>query len=478
MIITKFNSDIALYDSLSNNTNYISYTFDDDYIYFLKNSYGDIIRYNTITEEISSFSLSSSNIYSIFLYKEQIYGFSGYKPKKFINDTVLYIKNNNLLVQESFNKQLSVIHLSSSSEIRDFMIDDDNNYYVIHARNKISKFTKERIPLYSVTINPTISTAFNQFGIIPNDEVGLISLDFVREYTSAGLSSYPIVLGNIKNGIPSLSSKQLFLGKIDESVVNTRNQNDQYISNVSFIPLTAEYTYYGDSKKINYNLSNYDFLKNKYLEKNEIVFKIYLKNVYNNRDISKISIPVSTDFFKTEYHHFTIRMDGLEGFISVFCDGREIKTVKIDKGKYIFQNIFEDNINVGNTYFHNNVSLDQFLNQKQYYYVNNCKLKQFKIYNKALSDNQISFLVYNGIQMDDLILSLPSDQRNELDGIDRQFKLDITGNKSNNINIIIKNSEITNVNLQNKFKSILSEKLKKILPINITINNIEFKNAN
>jgi hypothetical protein len=77
--------------------------------------------------------------------------------------------------------------------------------------------------------------------------------------------------------------------------------------------------------------------------------------------------------------------------------------------------------------------------------------------------------------MDDLVASLPCDQRNELDGIERQFKLDTSGNKSNNINILIKNSKITNPVLQNKFKELISERIKKIIPITTKINNIEFR---
>jgi hypothetical protein len=77
--------------------------------------------------------------------------------------------------------------------------------------------------------------------------------------------------------------------------------------------------------------------------------------------------------------------------------------------------------------------------------------------------------------MKDLIVSLPCDQRNELDGIERQFKLDTTGNKSNKINIIIKNSQLTNSIVQNHMKDIIFEKLQKLLPITTTINNIEFR---
>ena len=63
--------------------------------------------------------------------------------KNFINESVLYIKDNNKLIQESFNRSVSAIHLSSKTGIRDFMVDENFNYYVLHNKCTISKFTKD-----------------------------------------------------------------------------------------------------------------------------------------------------------------------------------------------------------------------------------------------------------------------------------------------------------------------------------------------
>jgi hypothetical protein len=304
---------------------------------------------------------------------------------------------------------------------------------------------------------------------MPNDEIELLKIDYVREYTNSGLSSYPIVLGKIKNGTGNnlLAPSQMFLGKIDES--------SKTIYEAAFLPLTAEYYLYGDIRRINYNLTNYEYLKNTYKSEDQLTFKVVLQNVYDNRDIIRLEIPISTYLFKTEKHHFAFRMDGINGKVSVLLDGKEIQTVNIQKGRYIFQDIFTDSMNVGRTYFNNNISLTNYLNQPNYYYANNATLKRFKIFNKALTNNQIEFEMLNGIDIQDLVVSLPCDQRNELDGSERQFKLDTTGNKSNKINLIIKYSQITNTILQNRMKDIISEKLKKVLPITTTINNIEFR---
>ena len=84
-------------------------------------------------------------------------------------------------------------------------------------------------------------------------------------------------------------------------------------------------------------------------------------------------------------------------------------------------------------------------------------------------------MTYNGAQMQDAVLSLPSDQRNELDQIERAFKLNVPANKSNNINILIKNSQINDTNIQNQLKVIIRDRLQQILPANVNINEITFK---
>jgi hypothetical protein len=470
-LIKKFNANAVLYDSIGDaNQSYVSTYTDENYIYFLKDNIGTTIQYDVIKETNNLVEINlpkTTNIVnSIIKYKDEIYGFSGFSVKAFDNDSVLYILDNTKLVQESYDRSSYSIHLSSSTQIRDFILDDDMNYYVVHNNNKISKFSKDRILQYTTTITP-VNSNFNSLLILPDNRIDILKIDIVREYTANGLSSYPIILGRVQNKSQNIRSGELFLAKFDESIKD--------VSYVGLIGLTGEYIPYGNNKKVNYNLTNYDYLKNTYKNTNILNFKAILKNTFNNRDRLIVNIPIDISLFKNESHHFAFRFDGLEGKISVFCDGKEIKTVDVEKGKYIFQNILNDNISVGNTYFYNNIVLEKYLKQKNYYYTNNSYIKQFRLYNKSLTNNEIDCLIYNGIKMEDLIVSLPCDQRNELDGIEKQFKLDTTGNKSNNINIIIKNSQITNTTLQNQLKSIISEKLKKVLPITTTINNIEFR---
>jgi hypothetical protein len=503
-LITRFNSNAVLYDSIGDRTNnYLSMAYDNsNFIYFLLQSDGTVYEFDKITktERLVDIDFSSElpsvvdpdvikipqkykklhlkigdPVNSIILNKNNLYGFEGFNVKKFTDNTVLYIKNNNTLIQESFDRQLKNILIQSSSRIIDFLIDDDFNYYVLHNKNQITKFNSKRIPLYKTTIRPTLSTVFNNLGILANDEIELFKIDYVREYTKDGLKSYPIILGNIKNGSKTIKPNELFLGKIDETVVGTLTQDLNIVSYANFTGLTANNLTYGSYDRTNYVLTNYEFLRNNYVSKDELVFRVVLENSFNNSEKNIVEIPISKKYFTTEYHHLAFRIDGIESLITVFCDGKEIQTVGIQKGQYIFQDLVRENMTIGKTYFHNNQTLDNVLNQPNYYYINNVKVKQFKMYKKALSNNEIEYHVYYGNKLNDLVVSLPCDQRNELDGIDRQFKLNTTGNKSNKINIIIKNSNITNDYVQQEMKAIILDKLQKVLPSTVTINEIDFR---
>jgi hypothetical protein len=536
--ITKFYSNAAIYDGLGDPKNsYLSLVQEQNNIYFLLNTDGDVIRHNTITEEsvflkkyytnllppiytkltpvafenvlipygldaleipteyktneyipygLDNKALTASEliidnfiparfiykksqdekIYSMIKHEGSLYGFNGYDVKKFTKDSVMYVDNKSL-IQESFDGSSKTVHLTSKTEIRDFILDDNLNYYVIHNTNMISKFTKDRVFQYSIKVEPNSSSNFTQFSLTPFNGVELLKMDIVREYTDNGLKTYPIVLGKIKNRNSTLSANQMFLAKLDEI--------NKTVTDIKFTSLTGEYHEYGHYDRVNYNLTNYNYLINRYKTKDELLFKFVLQNAFNNRDKMVVEIPIDISNFTTEYHHFAIRADGKDGYISIYCDGKEIKTANIQPAQYIFQEIFSESINVGNTYFYNDQTLGEYLLQPNYYHIRDCKIKQFKLYDKALSESEILFHVYNGIHMKDLIVSLPCDQRNELDGIERQFKLDTTGSKSNKINILLKNSQITNTLLQTKIANILEDKLKKVLPITTTINKIEFR---
>lgn len=463
-LIKKFNANSTLYDSIGSSTQtyYASYNA-GRIVYFLKNqTTGECLALDTFTEQTSVINaqIKEGEVINSIIEKDgTLYGFAGFDAKIFTEETVLYAFSDNLLVEESFDRLLYVKHLSCNSQIIDFVIDDESNYYVIHAKNKITKFNKFRIPQYTITI--PASSLMDSLSVQPSNGISLIKMDFVAEYIGTEYRKYPIILGSVD------SNKQMFLVKTNDSL-------DQLLG-AKFIGISGIPIPYSNSvDRINYNLTNYDYLRNRYKSKNQILFVVALRNIYDTNDRTFIEIPVDTSLFTNENHHFAIKMDGIEGRISVYVDGNLHKKVEIDSAKYVFQQIFDDGLSIGSTYYFNNVNLNEYLKINNAYLAKDTTIKNFRIYDKVLSDTEIRFELYRGVEIEDLIVSLPSDQRNQIEIIETQFRLGIPGFKSNKINLIIKNTGELDSQTKEKLKPIILERLHKVMPETTKIVNVEF----
>jgi hypothetical protein len=345
--------------------------------------------------------------------------------------------------------------LSSATQIRDFIINDNDDFYIIHSSNKITKFNKYREKIY--TLNAS-SDSLSSVISSPS----FIKLDLVREFSNGELKMYPIVLGNDVN-------EQHFLAKI--------NEVSQSFETPTLISTYGVYEPEGSNFRINYNLTNYDYLKHNFKNKNVINFKTRLKNIYNNRNILDIEIPVDISRFKNGEHHFAFRMNTIKGKIDVFVDGSLYSSVDFPKADFSFQDITQDSFVVGTTYFYNNITLPQQLKQQKNYMLNNCSIKDFKLYDKAISDDEIKFLLIKTFGDSDLITSLPVGHRNEIEQIERVFTVNTPGNKSNKVNIIIKNSNINNEIIRQNVKNTILQQIHKILPVGVSVNDVVFKNT-
>lgn len=457
----KFLSNGAVTDSIgSKYINYISAYNNENIIYYLKDIAGRVESLDLKTEEISSFYAllpgDEVAVHSVVEKDGVVYAFEGYNAEPFNETSVLYMDNTRLVV-ESYDRTTKATLLSSYTGIRDFLINDDLSYFVIHNYNTVSKFSKERNFLYSFSVSSITETA--------NDKIELLAIDYIREYSSTGLREYPIVMGSSLSGT--------FFGKVNEQ---TRSLND-----VSLLPFYKTYYELGNDRRINTNLTNYSYLRRTYKRPNHsntFLFKVKLINIYNNRDVQIVKMPFDVSMLVSGYHHIAFRIDAVGGSLCLFVDGREVSRSLIPAGQYIFQNVTYESLGVGATYFYNNVPLFRQLKQNNFYFIDNCKIKQFKIYDKALSDNEIRFHTYKGEPVSDLVVNFPCDQRNDLDQIERQFTLNVSGHKSNSVNIIIKNSNINNPALQNYIKDAVVEKLKKVLPATTKIADISFQNPN
>mgnify|MGYP003344623728 CR=1 FL=1 len=294
-------------------------------------------------------------------------------------------------------------------------------------------------------------------------------MDIVSEYVENKNIKYPIILGYD-------SAYRHFLVKVDED--NLVFHSAKKLSSYEDYAGHKGYKSRNDNFKINYNLTNYDYLRRTYnSDTPQLFFTVRLKNIYNNLDVTNIKIPVDISMFKNGEYHFAFRLDSKKGMVDLFIDGKLYHSVVIPKIDYTFQDITQDSFSVGATYFYNNIMLFQHLKQKNNYISNNFTLKQFKMYNKSISDDEIKFLAIKSTGVSDMVASMPMGHRNAIEQIERIFNVNTPGNKSNTVNIIIKNNKLTNPALQENIKNIIVSKMNNILPAGVKINDIIFKNV-
>ena len=461
----KFYANGTIFDSVGQtNEHYIATCRENDVIYYMK-AHDTVEAYNINNEQVSMqeamIRTGETDVKSLIVRQGIPYAYVGYSVKPFDDVSVLYITNENTLVKDTYDFSSRQTLLSSQSYIRDFFVDEQLNYYVIHNKNTITKFSKDRIVDFTLKLSASASYFANIMSVSAEPE--LIAVDKVREYTNTGVKQYPIVLGRINTG-------QMFMARVDD--------DSGILSNATMLSLTGTFYPHNDARHVNYNLTNYAPIHRKYRNRTqEILFKLTLKNIYNNRDVVQLEVPVDTSVFTTGRHHFVFRLNTSRGKVSLFVDGREYKTVSIPSTNYTFQDITQESMCVGTTYFYNNIPLFVKLRQPNYYMSKNCSIQQFKIYDKAITNDQIRLLMYNNIKMKDLMISLPCGQRNEIDQIERIFSFNVPGNRSNYINVIVKDSNINNAQLQAKVREVLTEKLKKVLPVATKINSITFKDT-
>jgi hypothetical protein len=220
-------------------------------------------------------------------------------------------------------------------------------------------------------------------------------------------------------------------------------------------------------------LTNFNYFK-QIKTFSELDFRITLTNYLSSEDIVTKSIKIKATDIDKGYHTFTYRCDSLKGKIELFVNGSLYGSEEVQPAKYFIQDSFNDKIYVGSAGFYNSQDLATYLNQPGYYFIRNLKLRNFIIYNRAITNDEVYALNLYGESINDLILSIPAGQRNNLEEIERYFKFAPVAASSKKINIYIKNSSITEEGMQNNIKNLILSEARSALPVGATINDIQF----
>ena len=434
---------------------YRNYTQDQDYIYFLLNTQGSILKVNKITFNKETINATPLNAYtgnpiyrSLIIYNNIVYGVPGENVKyKSVHDIYFLLNNKQIWYYNLLTDKAQIV-FDTQTAINDFEITDSDQIVILTDRNWYA-YTLNRVFILSGTTVDSLSTYKN------------IHLDTIREYTNNGINTDVCILMVLSS--TDINTGNLYTRKIRSSTSTSLGISGRYISDIS-------------ATRKKYSLTNFNRLKN--YSSNNLQFNLTLTNYLSSEDIVKKRIEVALSEIDEGYHIFTFRFDAIQGNISLFIDGDLYQNITVSPGKYSIQQIFKELFYIGSVGISNGQDLATTLGQPGYYYINNNRaVKNLLIYDRALKGSEISALNLVNKPIDKLVLSIPYGQRNNIEEIERYFRYSpITSSKS--INIYVKDTGITNESLISNIKTSILEQAREALPVGVKINDIKFIDFN
>jgi hypothetical protein len=433
---------------------YKNYCQDENYIYFLMKSTGECIRVdknNLEAESITAQKFGSYNAYGdpsagvrgILIYNNTLYGIPSENIKYANPNIVYYTLQDKKLLRHDLSTDNVIEFIDTTSQIIDFIIDINENIIILHNKTKVSVYDKTRDLLFSQNYDALTTN------------MQLVGVDIVRQYTSTSIGpNIDVVLAFIDFG------NRLFLYSLNNNtIVNTG--------------LFGTFTDYNSKRPKRYKITNYNYYRQIPVV-NKLSFNLTLTNYLSTENIVNRNISFDYSTIDKGYHTFTYRFDPIQGNITLFVDGDIYENLTVPPGKYAIQDIFSDDIYVGSTGFYNGIDLATYLNQPGFYYISNLNLKNLFIYDKAIRDSEIIALNIFGESINDIILSIPAGQRNNMEEIERYFRFSPSASSSRKINVYLKNLGINNLDIRNNIKNLVLQEASTLLPAGVNINDIQF----
>jgi hypothetical protein len=456
-------------ETVSEIVGYINYFYDGSHIYFVKAAptspasapdINDVIKVDKNTLEVVSILTSTkfkssyeknpglSNVKNgIVVFNDVIYRLPSYEVKFYTPEVVYYVIGGQDLIRHDLKIDDITYVMHSNTGIIDFVVDEDS-IYVLHDTKKISIFTHSLELVFSEDFSTNIT-----------DLKGFVSIDLIKQY----VSTFAI----------NKTNKDIVITYLDKA------DNINLFTASSFSSVNTQLKGYLTDKndnsrfKTGYIATNYSYLNQSYRPKS-LNFNLTLTNYLSTEDILHKNISFDYTTLDRGYHTFSYRFDPIQGNITLFVDGVQYKNLTIQPGKYGIQDVLNDDFYAGTAGFYNNTDLATYLNQPGYYYLNNTRLKNVFLYDRPLGDDEILGLNIFDTPINDLVLSIPAGQRNNIEEIERYFKFRTKDSSSKKVNIYVKNTGIINADMQNNIKNLIMQESASILPLGVNINDIQF----
>lgn len=437
---------------------YVGYLMEENNINFLLSD-GKIYSLDINTLEVKQVTAREfpmyegiiSNYTGLIRYNNDLYYLPSNNIKYEDNNTVFYTLSNYVI---KHRLGLNPITFCKSSHIINDITILDNNVF-IGCNNKIHEFTTTGIQLNTFNLNET--------PLLSGGSV--LTLDVVNEYISGINRKYV-------NALCITQAGSLVLQRNVTNAISGPLSNDTILEGLSSQSISLDVANTGVMSLT--KLTNYNRIKQIY-NSTSLDFRLTLQNYLNSEDKITKTISFDTNTLEPGYHTFTYRYDSIQGNASLYVDSTLYNNQTFQPGKYYIQDTFNDELYIGSAGFFNGLDLAEHLKQPNYYFVKDLTFKNFYVYDRALSTTEIYALDLVDTKINSLVISLPCGQRNNKEEVERFFKFG-RYNSSKSVDIIIKNLNTTDEDIQASIRNSILSEVKQILPVGVTVNNIKFVN--
>ena len=355
-----------------------------------------------------------------------------------LSDTQNYVQKDSDPLNYTDNNKIKA-GLGVKTKINGVIIDDDDNIVVLHDNNIISILDNDR------KLKRT-----REFCDINNFPFQQTYMDIICDFEDGVYKKYILFIQEFNDGFR--------LTKLNERL--------EIIASKKFFSNGLGKKLLGNLK-LTKSVTSYYYLRNTGANKNRLKVIIKAKPKYSSSGvIPRVKNTIDFDFatLNSGYNHFFVNVSLRKGYMELYVNGRHYQTVNFSAGTFALDNVLGTGLYVGavSTPFY--LTLANRLQQPNKYFVNNAKVKGFKLYNKTMSYFDMLAHYNYHIGDKDLIWSYPIGQRTYIDTIDKLSKFSFPEKINNNYKIDILNTDIKDEKLKDKIKERLKEELKKITP--------------
>jgi len=338
--------------------------------------------------------------------------------------------------------------------------DIDGNLWVLSTlqnETTIYKMTPDRAIIFCSTLTDIDNT-------YTHSTTNHLTFDMVTEYIDGTRKTNVVILSHTTNSTNVKVIKLNLNGSVDNISTKT----------LPFVDVNPIDSYH--------NFSNFDTVKRlfyNYYNNNYMTLKMRYQSYFDTDRTYIAYLHYNVSELTAGEHHFAASFNSLNGNLSFFIDGVLTNTATSNDTQtgaaYKFSKTIHNPLFAGCDSFFNNITLSENLKLENMNFAMNCTISNISVYNEYLNFYKIKALTRKNLNIRKVVLTLPTGKRSYVDQMPVFYKHKIPGRKANYFDIDVISTDINDINTQLQITEQVKDQLTDNLPVNVKLNNMNWK---